>query len=235
MIRILVIDDDLAFLSGLSQLLTTSAYEVRSAASGTAGLIALAWQPELIILDPVLPDIDGFAVCKYIRQMSNSYIPILMLTAHDSLEDKIKGLDIGADEYVTKPFEPAELLSRIRAMLRFAENNRLMSRATMKEQPLVFGPLKIWRIAHQIEIDNQRVELTPTEWTLLELFIEHPGQVLRRETMLNKVWGIHYAGESRTIDTHVQRLRAKLETNPDTLSFIHTVRGFGYRFSYIDI
>jgi DNA-binding response OmpR family regulator len=234
MTRVLVIDDDIALLSGLSQLLT-NAYEVKSAASGAAGLIALAWQPQLIILDLSLPDIDGFTVCKHIRQISNSYIPILMLTAHDDLEDKIKGLDIGADQYVTKPFEPAELLSRIRAMLRFAENNQQMGKATMKEQPLVFGPLKIWRITHQIEINNQVVELTPTEWALLELFIEHPGQVLGRETMLNKVWGTHYAGESRTIDTHVQRLRAKLETTPNNLVFIHTVRGFGYRFSYTGI
>src|SRR5262249_23610165 len=138
---------------------------------------------------------------------------------------------LGADDYVTKPFEPRELLSRIRAMLRFAEQQQLMARSSGVEQPLVYGPLKFWRVKHQVEINGQPIELTPTEWALLELFMEHPGQVFGRETLLRRIWGADFLGDSRTVDTHMQRLRAKLELNSETPRLIQTVRGFGYRLS----
>ena len=223
---ILVVDDDPAVLHGVATLLEQAGYETREATTGVMALEKLAEQPypALVILDVMLPDFDGYTVCRRIRAMS-SYIPILMLSARDEVIDKVTGLELGADEYVTKPFEPRELLARIRAMLRFAEQS--ISSQSTEEQPLIYGPLKLWRTQHRVEVDGVLVDLTPKEWALLELLMDHPGQVFGRETLLRRVWDEDFYGEPRTVDVHIQRLRAKLGTQ--TASYIETVRGFGYR------
>jgi DNA-binding response OmpR family regulator len=179
----------------------------------------------------MLPDIDGLTLCRHLRQLT-PYIPILMLSARDGLSDKVVGLELGADEYVTKPFEPRELLARVRAMLRFA--GQRTAGQGLEEQPLVCGPVTLWKAQHRVEVNGQPVELTPTEWALLELLVAHPGQVFGRETLLNRIWGCNFLGDSRTVDVHMQRLRAKFESCMTAPGCIQTVRGFGYRFVSID-
>jgi DNA-binding response OmpR family regulator len=228
--HILIIDDDLAIREGVVRLLDQAGYRTSSASTGKQALTMLDELPDLCVLDLMLPDLDGYTLCRQIRQLP-VYIPILMLSARDELTDKVVGLELGADEYVTKPFEPRELLSRIRAMLRFAEQRQLRH-LTQVEQPLVYGPLRLWKKKHWLEVNGKKVELTPIEWALLELFIDHPGQVFGRETLLQRVWGADYMGDSRTVDTHVQRLRAKLEQDDQHPRLIQTVRGFGYRLLY---
>ncbi len=229
--QILVVDDDRAILLGLQQLLMQAGYNVTGVETGNKALALLSSPPQLTILDLMLPDMDGFELCRRIRQLPGVYIPIMMLTARDELTDKVLGLEIGADEYVTKPFEPRELLSRVRAMLRFAEQRQLTQIPEITEQSLVFDLLKIWPTQHRVEIANQSIELTATEWSLLELFVQQPGQVFGREMLIDRIWGPDYPGDTRTIDTHVKRLRAKLEAIPNTPQLIQTVRGFGYRFA----
>jgi DNA-binding response OmpR family regulator len=226
--HILIIDDDSAILEGVVSLLAQAGYRTSSASTGKQALSMLSELPDLLVLDLMLPDLDGYALCRQIRQLPD-YVPILMLSARDELTDKVVGLELGADEYVTKPFEPRELLSRIRAMLRFAELHRPRSQASQLEQPVIYGPLKLWQKKHLLEVNGKGVELTPIEWALLELFIDHPGQVFGRETLLQHIWGADFMGDSRTVDTHVQRLRAKLELDDQHPRLIQTVRGFGYR------
>ncbi|MEM8529853.1 MAG: response regulator transcription factor [Chloroflexota bacterium] len=223
---ILVVDDDPAVLHGVATLLEQAGYETREATTGVMALEKLIEgpYPALVVLDVMLPDFDGYTVCRRIRAMS-PYIPVLMLSARDEVIDKVTGLELGADEYVTKPFEPRELLARIRAMLRFAEQS--VSSQSTEEQPLTYGLLRLWRTQHRVEVDGASVDLTPKEWALLELLMDHPGQVFGRETLLRRVWDEDFYGEPRTVDVHIQRLRAKLGTQ--TASYIETVRGFGYR------
>jgi DNA-binding response OmpR family regulator len=149
-----------------------------------------------------------------------------MLTARDDVTDKVTGLELGADEYVTKPFEPRELLARVRAMLRFADKRGV---GTADEAPLTRGPIRLWRTQHRVEVNDQPIDLTPKEWALLELMMNHPGQVFGRETLPRRVWGNDFIGDTRTVDVHIQRLRAKVEPHPSTQRCIQTVRGFGYR------
>jgi DNA-binding response OmpR family regulator len=231
--HILIVDDDQAILEGVRLLLSQAGYQTSCAVNGTEALALLNPAPQLVILDIMLPDLDGHAICRHIRQLPG-YIPILMLSARDETLDKVLGLEVGADEYVTKPFEPRELLARVRAMLRFAEQQQLLQKPGQAEKPLEFGPLQLWHLRHYLEVAGHPVELTPTEWTLLELFTGHPGQVFGRETLLRHIWSAAFAGDSRTVDTHVQRLRAKIEPDPASPRFIQTVRGFGYRFFYTE-
>jgi DNA-binding response OmpR family regulator len=225
--HILIVDDDVAVTHGIARLLEQAGYQASSAYNARDANIALARPPDLIILDVMLPDQDGFSFCRQIRRLT-PYIPILMLTACDELSDKVRGLELGADEYVTKPFEPRELLARVRAMLRFAAQRD--SGRQDGDQPLVRGPITLWRSQRKVEVEGQPVDLTPREWALIEIFMLHPGQVFGRETLLRRVWGSDFLGESRVVDVHVQRLRAKLEHDPTMPRCIETVRGFGYRF-----
>lgn len=230
MATILVVDDDPNIRLGLQQMLAQAGYTVCNATSGKEALALLRNSSfNLVVLDLTLPDMDGLVVCQHIRQLP-TYVPLMMLTARDEVSDKVTGLDLGADEYLTKPFEPRELLSRVRAMLRFAEQHQNTAAMDKPEQPVVFGDLQIWIKEHRVEVAGQLVELTSTEWLLLELFATHPGQVFGRETILNKVWGVDYYGDTRTVDTHIKRLRTKIESDPAKPHFIQTIRGFGYRF-----
>lgn len=225
--HILIVDDDVAIAQGVATLLVQAGYNTCVAYNAAQARVLLEQVPQLIVLDVMLPDQDGFTLCRDIRHRS-PYIPILMLTACDELSDKVLGLELGADEYVTKPFEPRELVARVRAMLRFAQQRAIGEMPA--ELVLQSGPITIWPTQRRAEVQGQLVDLTPREWALLELFMQHPGQVFGRETLLRRVWAYNFLGDSRVVDVHVQRLRVKLEPSPNSPRCIQTVRGFGYRF-----
>lgn len=223
--HILLVDDEKAITSALSVLFQQTGYRVTVAGTGHEALAKLSTEPDLVVLDIMLPDIDGFEVCRRIRQMA-VYIPILMLTARDTSLDKVTGLELGADAYLTKPFTPGELLAQVRALFRLIRQKSALPEA---ERPLVCGPLKLWQDQHRVELAGKEIELTPKEFALLHLFMRRPGYVYGRETLLREVWGYEFLGDSRTVDVHIQRLRAKIEEDTSNPQLLHTVRGFGYR------
>lgn len=220
---ILIVDDDPAIVSGVTHLLTQAKYAVLAAATGAAALAAFppSDPPSLVILDVMLPDMDGYAVCRQIRRLPN-YIPVLMLSARDETVDKVTGLDVGADDYLTKPFAPSELLARVRALLRFAAQRT-------SNQPLVFGALSLDLAAHVALVNDERLDLTATEWAVLMVLMAEPGRVYGRETLLNRVWAAEFLGDSRIVDVCIQRIRAKIAAITPEFAPIETVRGFGYR------
>ena len=224
---ILVVDDDPAVLRGVGILLEQSGYTVRCAASGAHAINLLGSPPvpSLVVLDILMPLCDGFEVCRYLRQLP-TYIPVLMLSARDEVVDKVLGLEVGADDYLTKPFAPHELLARVRALLRFKQ--RAVGCAN-GATALVYCAVTMWPAVHRVEVNGCLIELAPKEWALLELFLQNPEQVFGRETLLRRIWGYDFLGDSRTVDVHIQRLRAKLE-DQGAASLIQTIRGFGYSF-----
>lgn len=228
--RILLVDDEPAITSALAVLFERSGYEVMVADNGRSALNFLADNPDLVVLDIMMPGMDGYEVTRRIRQRP-SYVPILMLTAKDTSLDKVTGLELGADAYLTKPFEPGELLAQVRALFRLLAQSESVVDA---ERPLLCGPLTLWPEQHRVERNGQAIELTPKEFALLHLFMRRPGYVFGRETLLREVWGYEYLGDSRTVDVHIQRLRAKIEADSSQPQFLHTVRGFGYRLVAVD-
>lgn len=224
--RILLVDDETKITGALMMLFERAGYEVMVAYTGHEALAKLTTLPDLMVLDVMLPDIDGYAVCQQVRQDSAVYLPILMLTAKDTLPDKVTGLELGADAYLTKPFEPSELLAQVRALLRLA-GQRQEGQAV--ERPLSCGPLTLWPTQHRVCLVGTELDLTPTEFALLHLFMRRPGYVFGRETLLREVWGYDFLGDSRTVDVHIQRLRAKIEPEESSPKLLLTVRGFGYR------
>lgn len=222
--HILVIDDDRAIIEALQELLIRAGYELSIARSGWEAITNLRIQPDLIILDLMLPGLDGYEVCRRIRQ-SKRYFPILMLTARDEISDRVKGLDLGADIYLAKPFEPNELLAQVRALFRTVEGKT----GSGAERPLTCGPIELWEGQHRVKIAGNEVDLTPKEFELLLYLLRHKGQVLGRETLLREVWGYDFTGDSRTVDVHIQRLRSKIEPDIVIPQHIETIRGFGYR------
>ena len=223
---ILIVDDDAAVLQGIALLLEQAGYAVRTAAGGVQAieLLSASPLPALVILDVLMPGCDGFEVCRHVRALP-AYIPVLMLSARDEVTDKVLGLESGADDYLTKPFEPRELLAQVRALLRFKQ---LAAGRAGVDPPLVYGPVVMWPGEHRVEVRGRAVELAPKEWALLELFLRQPGKIFGRETLLRQIWGYDFAGDSRTVDVHIQRLRARLEVH-GAGALIQTVRGFGYR------
>jgi two-component system alkaline phosphatase synthesis response regulator PhoP len=186
--------------------------------------------PDLIILDLMLPGVNGLEVCRAVRRMP-TYVPIVMLTARDEDVDKVVGLELGADDYITKPFNTRELIARVRAVLRLA-----YSRATMEEPDrLRIGRLEIDLTGRTVAVGGQPVDLTPKEFDLLVLLASHRGRVFGRESLLEKVWGYDYLGDSRTVDVHVQRLRRKVEEDPHHPRYLLTVRSIGYKFAREDV
>jgi two-component system alkaline phosphatase synthesis response regulator PhoP len=185
--------------------------------------------PDLMILDLMLPGMDGLEVCRAVRRMP-TYVPTIMLTARNEDVDKVVGLELGADDYITKPFNTHELIARVRAVLRLAR-----SRATAAEPDrLRIGQLEIELTGRTVTVGGQPVDLTPKEFDLLVLLASNPGRVFGRETLLEKVWGYDYLGGSRTVDVHVQRLRHKLEEAPHHPRYLLTVRSIGYKFARED-
>jgi len=223
--KILIVEDDEAIAAFVQTALEREGFAVEVAASGERALERVSAEPpDLILLDLMLPGADGLEVCRAIRQLP-TYIPIIMLTAKDDEVDKIVGLELGADDYVTKPFKSRELVARVRAILRLARRSN--HQAT---QLLQFGPLAINLEGRSVTLNGDPVNLTPKEFDLLALLASHPGRVFGRDTLLEKVWGYDYAGESRTVDVHIQRLRQKIEPDPREPHYLVTARNIGYKF-----
>ena len=223
--RVLVVDDEANLRHTLGYALRQEGYEVLTAENGEDGLETFrSAKPELVILDVMLPRIDGFEVCRRIRRESD--VPILMLTARDTELDKVVGLEIGADDYLAKPFSMRELVARVRAMLRRAR------RATEPEitDVVELGGLQLDVPKHRVSAEGIPINLKPREFDLLSFLMSHPGQVFNRDQILARVWGFDYAGDSRTVDTHVKTLREKLGDDADRPRWVETVRGVGYRF-----
>ncbi|NTV36596.1 MAG: response regulator transcription factor, partial [Anaerolineaceae bacterium] len=216
--RILIIEDDEAILKVLRRSLTYEGYTVDTAVDGESGLVmARERRPDLVVLDWMLPGIDGLEVCQRLR--STGSLPILMLTAKDTLQDRVQGLDAGADDYMVKPFELDELTARVRALLRRTQSDRTPL--------LTFADLSLDTSTRLANRKNRTISLTAKEYDLLELFLRHPRQVLTREMIFDRVWGYDFGGESNVLDVYIRYLRQKLESD-DEIRLIHTVRGVGY-------
>ncbi|HBR33495.1 MAG TPA: DNA-binding response regulator, partial [Firmicutes bacterium] len=186
-----------------------------------------AEHPDIILLDLMLPGIDGMEICRRTRQNKLTRdIPIIILTAKAEEADRVLGLESGADDYVTKPFSPRELIARIRAVLRRADKN--FSEVEENEM-MVLGPIKMDLRQHKVLVNENEIELTPKEFDLLHLLMSHPGRAFSREYLLENLWGYEFFGDTRTVDVHVRRLRQKIEDNPAQPYWLETVRGVGYR------
>ncbi len=231
--KILLIEDEEGIVHLINLYLKNEGFTVVIAKDGADGLALHAREhPDLVILDIMLPAIDGFEVCKRIRAWSKT--PILMLTARSSEEDRITGLDLGADDYLVKPFSPRELVSRVRAILRrTGSSNTSVSTneqvLVMKNEVLRFPGLTIDLPARRVEVNDVEIALTPTEFDLLALLAKSPDRVFTREILMNKVWGYDYLGDGHTIDVHMSALRKKIELEPGQ-RYIKTVWRVGYRF-----
>jgi DNA-binding response OmpR family regulator len=221
---ILVVDDEPVLRETLAEALDADGFRVVTAADGREALSRFReHQPDLVVLDLMLPELSGIEVCRIIR--AESGVPIVMLTAKSSELDKVVGLELGADDYVTKPFSLRELSARIRALLRRTE--QLTEGPT---PPVELGPLTVDLAGHRLLRDGERVPLKPKVFELLAYLLRHPGQVMTREQLLEHVWGYDYAGETRTVDVHVHWLRAAIEPEPAAPVYLHTVRSVGYVF-----
>ena len=224
--RILVIEDEPQMLLGLRDNLELEGYEVQTAADGDEGLArAGSFSPDLVILDVMLPKKNGFDVCRELRARSNT-IPIVMLTARSAETDKVLGLELGADDYVTKPFSITELLARVRAVLRRASAQKPADPADIVR----IGDIEIDFKLHQARRGKTRIEFTAREFDLLRYFVQHTGQVVTREQILNEVWGYEEFPTTRTIDNFVAKLRQKIERAPHAPEHILTIHGSGYKF-----
>jgi DNA-binding response OmpR family regulator len=220
---ILVVEDEASIASFVSLYLKKAGFGVRTAATGQEALAEAASTdpPNLIVLDLMLPDIDGIEVCKRVRQRSD--VPILMLTARDDDVDKIIGLEVGADDYLTKPFNPRELVARVKSILRRSAPDR----RDRESESIVHGELKIDAGRREVHVGSNEIQLAPKEFDLLWELLDHRGLVLTRDQLLERVWGYTFAGDTRTVDVHVRQLRRKLED----ASPIVTVWGVGYKVS----
>lgn len=236
--KVLVVEDDTTLRETLVYNLTREGYEVSAARDGRSALTtAREKMPDAIILDVMLPGIDGFEVCRVLRQEMS--VPILMLTARDDEVDKIVGLEVGADDYMTKPFNMRELMARVKALLRrvrlireevAAEQGPAAAGTVEADAPLVLGNLVIDQARREVRLDGQPVKLKPKEYELLLFLARNRGIALSRDLILDRVWGWTHDGGSRTVDVHVRWLREKIEPDPANARRIVTVRGIGYRF-----
>jgi len=231
--KILVVEDEPTLQETLEYNLTHQGYEVRIAGDGLQALDTMrGFKPDLVLLDVMLPGIDGFEVCRILRQESN--VPILMLTARDTEIDRVIGLEIGADDYLAKPFSMRELQARLKAMLRRVRLDHQDSAGEKRDEAngdrVRIGNLEINPSRHEITLEDRPLPLKPKEYELLIYMARHKGQVLTRDLILETVWGWDFTGGSRTVDVHVRWLREKIEPDPSQPVRIVTVRGAGYRF-----
>ena len=229
-ISLLVVEDDENISSAISEYFSRVGYQVKTVEDGmTAVKTVLEEPPDAVVLDLMLPKMDGLAVCKELKEKVN-YLPILMLTAKDDVADKVLGLEMGADDYITKPFSLRELEARIKSVLR-RTRSAVGSDGERDEAPIVRGKLRIDPARREVTIGERQVELTPKEFDLLRLFASNPGRVFARKYLLEKIWDYSYEGYDRTIDSHINRLRAKIEDNPENPQMVLTVWGIGYKFT----
>ncbi|MCO1598868.1 MULTISPECIES: response regulator transcription factor [Micromonospora] len=225
MSRVLVVEDEESFSDALSYMLRKEGFEVSVAATGTDALTEFdRTGADIVLLDLMLPEMSGTEVCRQLRQ--RSAVPIIMVTARDSEIDKVVGLEIGADDYVTKPYSPRELVARIRAVLR----RQSPEVAEAGAPTLAAGPVRMDIERHVVTVEGGAVQLPLKEFELLELLLRNAGRVLTRGQLIDRVWGADYVGDTKTLDVHVKRLRSKIEPEPSAPRFIVTVRGLGYKF-----
>jgi two-component system response regulator RegX3 len=225
MTKILIVEDEESVLDPLELLLTKEGFSIETARDGREALEKFAkTNPDLILLDLMLPEISGNEVCRQIRVKSQ--VPIIMLTAKDTEVDKVVGLELGADDYVVKPYSKAELVARIKAVLR-----RQGSDSTNEPSGSISaGPVVIDVERHQVSINDQLISLPLKEFELLEFLVRNSGRVLTRTQLIDRIWGSDYFGDTKTLDVHVKRLRAKIEKDPANPVYIQTIRGLGYKF-----
>ncbi|SJZ60234.1 response regulator transcription factor [Selenihalanaerobacter shriftii] len=225
-VKILVVDDDQNIRKLINLYLNQEGYQIITGKDGVEAIdLVESEDPDLIILDIMLPKLNGWEVCKKLRERSD--VPVIMLTAKGEKYDKIKGLDLGADDYVTKPFDPDELVARIRARLRRTENADL-------QKVLKFSNLEINKSLHKVIVKNQELSLPPKEFDLLWYLATNKGQVFKREQLLNQVWGYNFIGDIRTVDTHVKRLRSKIDHQVEGIDYLQTIWGVGYKFEVVE-
>ena len=220
----MVVEDEASFSEALAYVLGKEGFEVVVADTGDGAITTFdRVGADLVLLDLMLPGLSGTEVCKQLRSRSN--VPIIMLTAKDTEVDKVVGLELGADDYGIKPYSKAELVARIRAVLR-----RQSEVAPLTDSVLIAGPVRIDVERHQVDINNISVALPLKEFELLEFLIRNSGRVLTRAQLIDRVWGSDYFGDTKTLDVHVKRLRAKIEQDPANPVYIQTIRGLGYKF-----
>jgi two-component system response regulator RegX3 len=220
--RVLVVEDEESYSDALSYLLRKEGFDVAVAATGPDALTEFdRGGADIVLLDLMLPGMPGTEVCRQIRQTSN--VPVIMVSAKDDEVDKVVGLELGADDYVTKPYSPRELVARIRAVLRRGTEPDLLP------QTLEVGSVRMDVERHVVTIDGADVRLPLKEFELLEMFLRNPGRVLTRGQLIDRVWGSDYVGDTKTLDVHVKRLRAKIEPDPSEPRLLTTVRGLGYK------
>ncbi|HSK55051.1 MAG TPA: response regulator transcription factor [Jiangellales bacterium] len=223
MTRVLVVEDEDSFSDALSYMLRKEGFDVALAPTGPDALEEFDRNgADLVLLDLMLPGIPGTEVCRALRQRSN--VPVIMLTAKDSEVDKVVGLELGADDYVTKPFSSRELVARIRAVLR-----RGIEAADLLPSVLEAGPVRMDVDRHVVTVDGEGVKLPLKEFELLEMLLRNAGRVLTRGQLIDRIWGADYVGDTKTLDVHVKRLRAKIEPDPGHPRYLLTVRGLGYK------
>jgi two-component system response regulator RegX3 len=222
--RVLVVEDEESFSEALSYMLRKEGYEVAVADTGTGALEEFDRSgADLVLLDLMLPGLSGTEVCRQLRQRSN--VPVIMLTAKDGEVDKVVGLELGADDYVTKPFSSRELVARIRAVLRRGSEAEELIPGTIEA-----GPVRMDVERHVVTVDGRAAPMPLKEFDLLELLLRNAGRVLTRMQLIDRVWGSDYVGDTKTLDVHVKRLRAKVEPDPANPRYLVTVRGLGYKF-----
>lgn len=226
MARILLVDDEPLIVDSLSYSLEREGFEVKSAMDGTRALeFADKFDPDLIVLDLLLPDISGFEVCRRLREKSST--PVIMLTALGEEIDRVQGLEVGADDYLAKPFSFRELLARIRATIRRVE----LDKQAQQAQPVSLKNLSLDPVARRVYKHKNELQLSAREFDLLAALMTNAGRAMSREELLQLVWGDEWIGDPRTLDVHVRWLRLKVEDDPAVPQYIQTVRGFGYRFA----
>ncbi|UBU14219.1 response regulator transcription factor [Nonomuraea gerenzanensis] len=229
MTRVLVVEDEESFSDALSYMLRKEGFEVSVAATGPEALETFDRNgADLVLLDLMLPGLPGTEVCRSLRQRSK--VPVIMLTAKDSEIDKVVGLELGADDYVTKPFSSRELVARIRAVLR--RQGDVVEE--LDTAVLAVGPVRMDVDRHVVAVRGEQVQLPLKEFELLEVLLRNAGRVLTRGQLIDRVWGADYVGDTKTLDVHVKRLRAKIESDPSNPRCILTVRGLGYKFDAIE-
>jgi DNA-binding response OmpR family regulator len=225
---ILVVDDDATIRDILERYLRREGFAVRTTADGQTALQTVSTEkPDLIVLDLMLPQLDGWEICRRLR--AETTIPILMLTARGEEYERILGLGLGADDYVTKPFSPGEVVARIKAIFRRIDMARVVT--PLREEIIRGGPIVIDPRTRQVTVSSKSVSLTPKEFDLLHFLASHPRQVFSQQQLLDQVWNYTYAGETSTVTVHIRHLREKIESDPAHPHFIETVWGVGYRFN----
>ncbi|WP_027414778.1 response regulator transcription factor [Aneurinibacillus terranovensis] len=228
--KILVVDDEQSIVTLLEFNLQKAGFQVVKAMDGVSAVkLAETESPDLIVLDIMLPGLDGMEVCKKLR-MEKINTPILMLTAKDEEFDKILGLELGADDYMTKPFSPREVVARIKAILRRSGQQAEQETSESEDGQLItIGKLRIYPEKYEVLFNGERLELTPKEFELLHYMASHPGRVMTRDQLLNAVWNYDFVGDSRIVDVHISHLREKIEEDTKQPKYIKTVRGLGYK------